>query len=82
MNAPKIKSRGFSLVEILLVLGIIAILAIAAFILYPQVSRSMRINQEIAFANAATAHVRSIFQGGRYGAVQTYYLQQREAGAQ
>ena len=38
---------GFSLVEILLVLGLIAILAIAAFVIYPQV-RDESNGQEVA----------------------------------
>ena len=37
---------GFSLVEILLVIGIIAVLAIAAFVIYPQVKTASMVEQE------------------------------------
>lgn len=39
-------ARGFSLIELLLVLGVIAILLVAAFVIYPQVQVSRQINQE------------------------------------
>ncbi|EGD5057419.1 prepilin-type N-terminal cleavage/methylation domain-containing protein, partial [Escherichia coli] len=43
----KIKSKkGFSLLELLLVLGIIAALVVAAFIVYPKVQASQRAQAE------------------------------------
>ncbi|ECT9551546.1 prepilin-type N-terminal cleavage/methylation domain-containing protein [Salmonella enterica] len=39
--------RGFSLLELLLVLGVIAVLVVAAFIVYPKVQVSQRIQTEI-----------------------------------
>jgi len=46
-SSPSIaRARGFSLIELLLVLGVIAILLVAAFVVYPQVQVSRQINQE------------------------------------
>ena len=56
---------GFTLVEILLVLGIIAILAIAAFIIFPQVQASSRANSEAANINATSAGIKNLFASTR-----------------
>lgn len=39
--------KGYSLLELVLVLGIIAALIVGAFIVYPKVSSSMKVNKEI-----------------------------------
>lgn len=48
-------SFGFSLIELLLVLGIIAMLSVAAFVIYPQVAQARQ--QEMAGAGQTTGNV-------------------------
>lgn len=47
MIEMKNKQRGLNLIETLLVLGIIAILLLAAFLVYPQVVMKNKINKEV-----------------------------------
>lgn len=61
------KQRGFSLVEILLVLGIIALLAIAAFIIFPQVQAANRANTEQANITTMAAGIKNL-----YGSTRNY----------
>ena len=42
LNNKRKSKKGFSLLELLLVLGIIAALVVAAFIVYPKVQASQR----------------------------------------
>lgn len=65
--ASRSNQAGFSLVEILLVLGIIAILAIAAFIIFPQVQTSNRANAEQSNLITIAAGVKNL-----YGATRNY----------
>jgi len=67
MKSIQRNQGGFSLVEILLVLGIIAILAIAAFIIFPQVQASNRANTEQSNITTITAGVKNL-----YGATREY----------
>lgn len=68
MKSIQRNQGGFTLVEILLVLGIIAILAIAAFIIYPQVQASNRANTEQSNLTAITAGTKNLFGSTRdYG---------------
>lgn len=53
--------RGFSLIEILLVIGIIMLLAISGFVLYDRTMTSRRINQEIMHLASIEAGVKSVF---------------------
>lgn len=67
MKSIQRNQGGFSLVEILLVLGIIAILAIAAFIIFPQVQASNRANTEQSNITTIAAGVKNL-----YGATRNY----------
>lgn len=60
--------RGFSLVELLLVLGVIALLLVAAFVVYPQVRDRNQANTELTNIRAIQTGVRSVFagKGGNY----------------
>lgn len=67
---PK-KNKGFSLVEILLVLGVIALLAIAAFVIYPRVRMALDIQQERSNLMTLQSGIRSVLstQNGDYTAL-------------
>lgn len=56
--------KGFSLLEILLVLGAIAALIVAAFMIFPKVQASQRIDRESRNLTAIQAGVKSLY-GGR-----------------
>lgn len=55
------KKNGFSLVELLLVLAIIAALSVAAFIIYVKVSDNMRVAKEIFNITNARASIVSMY---------------------
>jgi prepilin-type N-terminal cleavage/methylation domain-containing protein len=57
---------GFTLIEILLVIGVIAILAIAAFVIFPQVQTSSRANTEREHITAITAGIKQIYGTSSY----------------
>lgn len=59
--------KGFSLIELLLVLGVLAILLIAAFVVYPQVRAQNLINKEIVGLNAAYAKLQNVYSGPSAG---------------
>ena len=59
----RINKKGFSLLELLLVLGIIAALVIAAFIIYPKVQDSNRASTEAKNISAIMAGVKSLYSG-------------------
>lgn len=58
---PAKRQQGFSLVELLLVLGVIALIAIAAFIIYPQVQAGTQANTEDTNTTTIAANVKSLF---------------------
>lgn len=60
--------RGFSLIELLLVLGVIAVLLVAAFVIYPQVRARNQANTEVTNVRAIQANVRNLYavRGGNY----------------
>ncbi|ECE2626534.1 prepilin-type N-terminal cleavage/methylation domain-containing protein [Salmonella enterica] len=56
--------KGFSLLELLLVLGVIAALIVAAFMIFPKVQASQRLDRESRNLTAIQAGVKSLY-GGR-----------------
>lgn len=54
-------SKGFSLIELLLVLGVLAILLVAAFVVYPQVRDRNQANKEIVNMAAIRANVNNLY---------------------
>lgn len=57
------KNKGFTLTEILLVLVIAAAIVISAFIIYPKVQSSQKVNVEIANLSALTSGIRHLYAG-------------------
>lgn len=55
------KQQGFTLVELLLVLGVLALIAITAFIIYPSVQAGTQANTESANITTITASVKNLF---------------------
>lgn len=53
--------RGFSLIELLLVLGVLAILLVAAFVVYPQVRDRNQANQTIVALSSIRANVNNLY---------------------
>lgn len=64
------KSTGFSLIEMLLVLGVIALLLVGMFVIYPQVRTANQVNTEVTNLLAIRANMKSMFaNGGVYSVV-------------
>lgn len=57
---------GFSLIELLLVLAIIAALAVAAFIVYPKIQAANAAKHEAEIITSAVATLRNIYASGNY----------------
>lgn len=67
-------NRGFSLIELLLVLGVIALLLVAAFVVYPQVRDRALINEELTGMRTLSEGLRSRFPNGDYRGVDSTYV--------
>lgn len=55
------KRKAFSLVELLLVLGVLAVLLIAAFVVYPKVKMAQQVNSEVRNLSAVQASLRTMY---------------------
>lgn len=53
--------KGFSLIEMLLVLGVLAVLLIAAFVVYPKVRDASIVNTEVSNIRAIQAATRNLY---------------------
>lgn len=62
---------GFSLIELLLVLAIVAALAVAAFIVYPRVQAGRNATYEAQVLSAAQAGVKALFTTNNYAKLST-----------
>lgn len=60
------KDQGFSLIEMLIVMAVIAALTVAAFIVYPKVRTSNIAKEEAEYLFAATASIKEMFPAGDY----------------
>lgn len=62
MSINKFKyKKGFSLLELLLVLGIIAALVVSAFIVYPKIQAAQRADTELRNISTITAGIRTLY---------------------
>lgn len=66
-------SKGFSLIELLLVLGVLAILLVAAFVVYPQVRDRNQANTEVSNLTSIKANINNLYasRGGNYAGLAT-----------
>jgi len=66
-------SKGFSLIELLLVLGVLAILLVAAFVVYPQVRDRNQANTEVSNLTTIKAGINNLYaaKGGNYAGLST-----------
>lgn len=74
-------SKGLNLIELLLVLGVVAILLVAAFVVYPQVRDRNQANSEISNATAVKASITNLYasKGGDYTDLDTGIANQARA---
>lgn len=61
-KSVKVK-KGFSLLELLLVMGTVAAIIIAAFIIYPKVMAHVRVNNELKNITTIMTGVKELYQG-------------------
>lgn len=59
-------AKGFSLIELLIVLAVIAALTVSAFVIYPKVRSGQVARQEVEVILAAVSSIREMFPRGDY----------------
>lgn len=68
------RRKAFSLIEMLLVLGVLAVILIAAFVVYPKVRSELAIKKELEFVSLVEAKVRNSFAStGNYNGLGTFW---------
>jgi len=72
------RRHGFSLIELLLVLGVVAVLLVAMFVVYPAVRTEIRVGKEISYITGAVAKFQTQFPNNRYNGVQAVWQKARE----
>lgn len=60
-TSPNIAQRGFSLVEILLVLGLMSVIAVGAFLIYPRAQMSMQVNAAVEKSSLISTAAKNFF---------------------
>lgn len=80
LQLPRIQ-KGFSLIEMLLVLGVLAVLLIGAFVVYPKVQAANQAKNEIANLNYIKASINNLYasKGGNYEGLTTSLANQARA---
>lgn len=78
-SSARHRSQGFSLIELLLVLGVLALLLVAMFVVYPSVRTEMRVGKEVSYITGAIAKFQSTFPNNRYAGVQNVWNTARAA---
>jgi hypothetical protein len=69
-NRSPLFHKGFSLIDLLLVLGVLAVLLVAAFVVYPQVRDRNQANNEASNVRTIQSNIRGLFWSrGRYAGV-------------
>ncbi|HHC0938257.1 type II secretion system protein [Klebsiella pneumoniae] len=58
-NMTKRKKKGFSLLELLLVFGIIAALIVGVFMIYPKISSGQKIDSDIKILGTLNAGIKN-----------------------
>lgn len=64
-------ASGFSLIELLIVLGVISILLVAAFVLYPNIVAANMARSEATHINLIAANTRHLYKNGNYFGLRT-----------
>lgn len=59
----KKREKGFSLLELLLVMGVIAAIIIAAFVIYPKVMSHTRVNNELRNISTVLNGIKALYSG-------------------
>ena len=62
-NMTKRKKKGFSLLELLLVFGIIAALIVGVFMIYPKISSGQKIDSDIKILGTLNAGIKNLYAG-------------------
>jgi len=73
------RRHGFSLIELLLVLGVVAVLLVAMFVVYPAVRTEIRAGKEVSYITGAVAKFQTQFPNNQYTGVQTVWNNARQA---